>query len=309
LYGYGSVNPSPSQLQRRSGSSLQRRITGPASMPTIASISKRLADGGKSRAVVEECLARIEDRAGEGSRVFLKVHAEASRAAADYYDALRARGAAPSPFAGIPVSIKDLFDIAGDVTLAGSTALRDAAPAKHDAPSVARLRAAGFIPIGRSNMTEFAFSGLRTNPPSGPPATPHDRKTARTPGGSSSGAAVSVTDGMAFGGLGTDTGGSCRIPAALCGIVGFKPTAYRVPTAGAFPLSTSLDSIGPLAATVACCAALDAVLAGEPIVELAPFPLAGLRMAGPQTMVLEGVEPMVARGFEAGLAALRQARG
>ena len=112
---------------------------------------------------------------------------------------------------------------------------------------------------------------------------------------------------MAFGALGTDTGGSCRIPAALCGIVGFKPTAHRVPTAGAFPLSTSLDLVGPLAATVACCAVLDAVLAGEPALDLAPFPLAGLRMAVPQTLVLENIEPAVARAFDAALAALRKA--
>src|SRR5262249_7745976 len=159
----------------------------------------------------------------------------------------------------------------------------------------------------RTNMTEFAFSGLGINPHYDTPRNPHDRPAARIPGGSSSGAAVSVTDGMAFGALGTDTGGSCRLPAAFCGIVGFKPTAHRVPTAGAFPLSTSLDSIGPLAATVECCATLDAVLAGEPAVELVPFPLAGLRMAVPQTMVLEGVEPVVARAFESALAALRKA--
>jgi aspartyl-tRNA(Asn)/glutamyl-tRNA(Gln) amidotransferase subunit A len=276
-------------------------------MSSIAKTARALAAGAKSRALVEECLARIEDPAGEGKRVFLKVHSAAARAAADYYDHLSGRGAAPSPFAGIPISIKDLFDIAGDVTTAGSTALRDAAPAKQDAPSVARLRAAGFIPIGRSNMTEFAFSGLGINPHYDTPSSPYDRKAApRIPGGSSSGAAVSVTEGMALGGLGTDTGGSCRIPAALSGIVGFKPTAYRVPTVGAFPLSTSLDSIGPLAATVECCAILDAVLAGEPVTELPEFPLAGLRMAVPQTMVLDHVEPAVARAFDAALAALRK---
>jgi aspartyl-tRNA(Asn)/glutamyl-tRNA(Gln) amidotransferase subunit A len=197
--------------------------------------------------------------------------------------------------------------MAGDVTTAGSRALKDAAPAARDAPCVARLRAAGFIPIGRTNMTEFAFSGLGINPHYGTPLNPYDRSAGRIPGGSSSGAAVSVADAMALGALGTDTGGSCRIPAALCGIVGFKPTARRVPTAGAFPLSTSLDSIGPLAATVACCAVLDAVLAGEPVAELAPFPLAGLRMAVPQTMVLEGLQPAVARAFESALAALRKA--
>jgi aspartyl-tRNA(Asn)/glutamyl-tRNA(Gln) amidotransferase subunit A len=276
-------------------------------MRRIAEAAADLAAGARSRGLVEECLTRIGDHAGEGSRTFLKVHAEDALAAADLYDRMRARGAAPSPFAGIPVSIKDLFDIAGDVTTAGSTALRDAAPATRDAPSVARLRAAGFIPIGRSNMTEFAFSGLGINPHYGTPANPHDRKAARIPGGSSSGAAVSVTDGMALAGLGTDTGGSCRIPAALCGIVGFKPTARRVPTQGAFPLSTSLDSIGPLAPTVACCAVVDAVLAGEPSLALPPFPLEAVRLAVPQTMVLDGLAPEVARAFEAARAALRKA--
>src|SRR5262245_53049844 len=276
-------------------------------MQSIAQAAAELAAGAKSRALVEACLARIDDAAGEGKRAFLKVHAEAALAAADYYDRLRARGASPSPFAGIPISIKDLFDIAGDVTTAGSTALRDAAAAARDAPSVARLRAMGFIPIGRTNMTEFAFSGLGINQHYGTPSNPYDRKAARIPGGSSSGAAVSVTDGMAFCGLGTDTGGSCRIPAALCGIVGFKPTARRVPTQGAFPLSTSLDSIGPLAATVACCAVVDAALAGEPSFELAPFPLESVRIAVPQTMVLDGLTPEVARAFEAALAGLHKA--
>ena len=276
-------------------------------MPSLAQLRTELAKGGASRGLVEQCLTRIADQSGEGGRVFLKVHAADALAAADFYDRVRVRGAAPSPFAGIPVSIKDLFDIAGDVTTAGSVLLREAAPAERDAPCVARLRAAGFIPIGRTHMTEFAFSGLGINPHYDTPRNPYDRQAGRIPGGSSSGAAVSITDGMAFGALGTDTGGSCRIPAALCGIVGFKPTAHRVPTAGAFPLSTSLDSIGPLAATVECCAALDAVLAGEPAVDLPQFPLDGLRMALPQTLVLESVEPAVASAFESALAALRKA--
>src|SRR5215471_15050513 len=249
-------------------------------MHTLQELSAQLAkDQTTSRALVEGCLARIADPAGEGARTFLKMHRDAALAAAGQQDALRKASRAPSPFAGIPVSIKDLFDIEGDVTTAGSLALRDAPPATADAPAVARLKAAGFVVIGRTNMTEFAFSGLGLNPHYGTPANAYDRPAGRIPGGSSSGAAVSITDGMAFGALGTDTGGSCRIPAALCGIVGFKPTAYRVPTAGAFPLSTSLDSIGPLAATVACCAALDAVLAGDPIVDLSPLPLARLQPA------------------------------
>src|SRR5262244_4029500 len=276
-------------------------------MPSLSQLKVELARGGKSRGLVEQCLARIADQSGEGGRVFLKVHAADALAAADFYDRVRSRGAAPSPFAGIPVSIKDLFDIAGDVTTAGSVLLRDAKAAEHDAPVVARLRAAGFIPIGRTNMTEFAFSGLGINPHYDTPRNPHDRPAARIPGGSSSGAAASVTGGMAFGALRTDTGGSGRIPAAFCGIVGFKPTAHRVPTAGAFPLSTSLDSIGPLAATVECCATLDAVLAGASSTELLPCSLDGLRLAVPQTMVLDNMEPAVADAFGRALAALRNA--
>jgi aspartyl-tRNA(Asn)/glutamyl-tRNA(Gln) amidotransferase subunit A len=275
-------------------------------MRSILAAVADLESGHKSRDLVEDALARIEDRAGEGQRTFLEVNAAAARAAADFHDQMRAHGA-HAPFAGIPISIKDLFDIAGEVTTAGSLVLRDTEPATADAPAVARLRAAGFIPVGRTNMTEFAFSGLGINPHHGTPANPYDRGAARIPGGSSSGAAVSITDGMALGALGTDTGGSCRIPAALCGIVGFKPTARRVPTRGAFPLSTSLDSVGPLAASVSCCAVLDAVLAGESSFELPELPPAGLRLAAPQTMVLDGAEPAVARAFDAALGAIGKA--
>jgi aspartyl-tRNA(Asn)/glutamyl-tRNA(Gln) amidotransferase subunit A len=276
-------------------------------MKTIAHSMKSLAAGGKSRGLVEECLARISDAAGEGERTFLKTHAAQALAAADFFDRQRASGIGLPPFAGIPISVKDLFDVAGDVTTAGSRILRDAAPATRDAPAVARLRAAGFIVIGRTNMTEFAFSGIGINPHYGTPLNPFDRKAGRIPGGSSSGAAVSVCDGMAIGAIGTDTGGSCRIPAALCGIAGFKPTAARVPKEGAFPLSMTLDSVGPLGATVECCAMLDAVLAGDPALDLVPFPLSGLRLAVPQTLVLDNLDAAVAQAFDASLARLRHA--
>ena len=219
-------------------------------------------------------------------------------------DKLRSAGAAPSRFAGIPVSIKDLFDIAGQVTRGGSKVLDDAAPAKADAETVARLRRAGFVVIGRTNMTEFAFSGVGLNPHYGTPKCAFDRATGRIPGGSSSGAAISVTDGMAHLGLGTDTGGSCRIPAAFNGIVGYKPTASRVPTAGALPLSHSLDSVGPLARSVACCASIDAVLAGESERALRPASGNRMRLAVPQNYVLAGMDDAVARDFERALARL-----
>jgi aspartyl-tRNA(Asn)/glutamyl-tRNA(Gln) amidotransferase subunit A len=274
-------------------------------MRTLTQLADDLASNRTtSRALVEECLHRIAAADGEGARVFLRVRADQARAAADLIDRERKAGRATSAFAGIPLSIKDLFDIAGETTTAGSTLLRDAPPATSDAVSVSRLLAAGFIAIGRTNMTEFAFSGLGLNSHYGTPANPYDRASKRIPGGSSSGAAVSITDGMAFGALGTDTGGSCRIPAAMCGIVGFKPTARRVPLTGAFPLSSSLDSIGPLAAAVECCAIIDGVLAGEPVGELQPLPLAGLRFAIPQSLVFDDIESEVADAFAKAIAKL-----
>ena len=233
--------------------------------PTILQLASDLAAGRtSSRKLTEEALGRIEDPAGEGSRTFIKVYKEQALAAADASDALRKAGMVPGPLAGIPVSIKNLCDVAGETTLSGSKALDDAQPAHADAPVVARLRAAGAVIVGSTNMSEFAFSGVGFNPHYGTPGNPADRK--RVPGGSSAGAAVSVADRMAVAALGTDTGGSVRIPAAVCGIVGFKPTARRVPIDGVVPLSTSLDSIGPLANSVECCAIVDAVFAAEPIV-------------------------------------------
>src|SRR5437588_846894 len=169
-----------------------------AAFRPIAALAHELAEGQTtSRRLVEAALARIADAGGEGGRVFTKVHAQGALLAADASDRLRKQGVVPSPVAGLPVSIKDLFDIAGEVTTAGSKVLRDAAPAAADAVAVARLRAAGAVVIGRSNTSEFAFSGIGINPHYGTPANPYDRGRRRIPGGSSSGAAVSVADGMA----------------------------------------------------------------------------------------------------------------
>ncbi len=156
-------------------------------------------------------------------------------------------------------------------------------------------------------MTEFAFSGLGINPHYGTPRSPWDRAAGRIPGGSSSGTAVSVSDGMAVAGLGTDTGGSCRIPAAFCGIVGYKPTARRVPVTGVLPLAPSLDSVGPLAPSVACCAVIDALLAGETPTLPGPANLAGLRLAVPTNVVLDGMDATVSNAFDRALAALSEA--
>jgi len=277
-------------------------------MKTLAGLARDLGAGATtSRRLVEECLGRIADPKGEGPRTFLKVHAETARAAADYYDQLRKRGVTLSPWAGIPVSIKDLFDMAGDVTTAGSIVLLGQPPASADCAAVARLRAAGLIPIGRTNMTEFAYSGLGLNPHYGTPLSPFERSRRRAPGGSSSGAAVSIVEEMSYGALGTDTGGSCRIPAAFCGVVGFKPTARRVPVTGAFPLSRTLDSVGPLAASVACCAALDAILADEPRAALEVMGLRGRRFVVPTHYALDSLESHVASSFERAIRQLRTA--
>ena len=207
--------------------------------------------------------------------------------------------------AGIPVSIKDLFDIAGQTTAAGSTVLARAPVAATDSLSVARLRAAGAVFTGRTNMTEFAFSGVGINPHYGTPINPADAVVKRIPGGSSSGAAVSVATGAAFLGLGSDTGGSIRIPAALCGIVGFKSTARLVPTHGVLPLSTSLDTVCALTRSVR-----DAVLAHEVLaartVTLLHKPLAARRFAIARTQMQEGLDGTVAQAFEQTLTLLRQ---
>jgi aspartyl-tRNA(Asn)/glutamyl-tRNA(Gln) amidotransferase subunit A len=278
-------------------------------LPTLAALADDLAAGRTSaRKLVEECLAKIADPAGEGQRTFIHVDKDAALDAADAMDRLRKANAAPSRFAGIPVSIKDLFDIKGQVTRAGSRALEEGAtPAAQDAPVVARLRQAGFVVIGRTNMTEFAFSGIGINPHYGTPKGAWNRSEGHIPGGSSSGAAVSVVDGMAHGALGTDTGGSCRIPAAYNGIVGYKPTQRRIPLDGGVPLSFSLDSYGPLARSVDCCASLDAVLADEPSVPLRPRPIKGMRLAVPTTVVLDDLDDAVARTFERTLATLSRA--
>ncbi|WP_242224261.1 amidase [Shinella zoogloeoides] len=275
---------------------------------TLNELATNLATGKVTASyLIEDALARIADEAGEGARAFLKVHAGKARTAARAADDLRGAGLAPSRFAGIPIAVKDLFDLAGEATPAGSIALVDAPPAGTDAVAVARLKAAGFIVVGRNNMTEFAFSGVGINPHYGTPANPYDRATGRIPGGSSSGAAVSVADGMVAAAIGSDTGGSCRIPAALCGVVGYKPTASTVPLDGALPLSFTLDSIGPLAGSVDCCASLHEILSGASLASAGERPVAGLRIAVPQSVVFDGIEPYVARTFEAALARLADA--
>ena len=274
-------------------------------MKTLHELAAALA-AGKTTSVklVEGSLARIESYRARGGAAYMDVDAESALQTARASDQARQAGYAPSVLAGLPVSVKDLFDIQGQVTKAGSIALNNAAPATQDAAVVARLRQAGAVLLGRTNMSEFAFSGLGLNPHYGTPRAPHDE--ARVSGGSSSGAAVSVALGMAAAAIGTDTGGSIRIPSAFCGLTGFKPTAHRVPLAGALPLSSSLDSIGPLAVSVACCAAFDAAISGESL-DARPADIRGLRLYVTRDFVCDGLDADVSRAFEAALQKLSQA--
>ena len=254
------------------------------------------------RALLDACLTRIDDPQGEGARAFIAVHAESARRSSE------AAGppSAARPLAGIPVSIKDLFDEAGWVTTAGSVVLRGSQPAQRDATVVARLRAAGAVIVGRTNMTEFAYSGVGLNPHYGTPKSPFERETGYIPGGSSSGAAVSVADGMALAAIGTDTGGSVRIPAAFCGLVGFMPTVTRVPTDGAFPLAPSFDSVGPIARSVGDCRVLDGVLSNS-LLPTTPVAPRSLRLGIASGLPLEALDDAVATTFKASLRKLERA--
>jgi aspartyl-tRNA(Asn)/glutamyl-tRNA(Gln) amidotransferase subunit A len=251
---------------------------------------------------LEAALERINDPAGEGARTFLTVYADTARAEADAADRRARDGSSLGPLDGIIVSIKDLFDVAGEPTRAGSRVLEDAAPAAEDAAAVRRLREAGAIIVGKTSMSEFAFTGVGANPHYGTPGNPADR--ARVPGGSSSGAAVAVADGMCEISIGTDTGGSTRIPAALCGVVGFKPSKYRVPTDGAFPLSHTLDSVGPIARSVEDCAKADTVLAAEEPWPLQPYPLDGLKLGIASGLPLGDLDATVSSKFMVALSAV-----
>ena len=274
----------------------------------VSDIAAQLAAGTLSaRDHVEACLAAIDSE--DGTRAFITVNIEAARTAADRIDAMRNAGATLPPFAGVTLSVKDLFDIAGEVTRAGSRVLDDATPASRDAAVVARLRAAGFIIIGRANMTEFAYSGLGMNPHYGNPRSPYgrDEGEGHIAGGSSSGSAVSIADGMAAATIGTDTGGSTRAPAALCGIVGMKPTMRRMPSAGVYPLSTSFDAAGPMAASADCCAILDDLMTGGDGLAETAFPVAGLRFALPRGYLFDDLDPEVTASLDAAIDRLSEA--
>ncbi len=247
--------------------------------------------------------------AGPDARLAFIRHFGGAAAVAAFVDAQQRVGAPVPPLAGLAISVKDLFDVAGQPTTAGSIALADAAGAKVDAPAVARLRAAGAALVGHTNMTEFAFSGVGINPHHGTPVNPVTARldaSPRIPGGSTSGGAVTVATGAAWAALGSDTGGSIRIPAALQGLVGFKSTARLVPTAGAIPLSTTLDTACAITRSVRDAVLMHEILAARSVA-LVGRPLDTLRFALPTTTLLEEMDTSVAASFTRTIEALRAA--
>ncbi|WER44482.1 amidase [Cupriavidus sp. WKF15] len=275
-------------------------------LPDLNTLNARLREGATSRAELVETAANAATDV-RAQAVFLHSTFDTALQTARAADAACRAGKPLHPLAGLPVSVKDLFDVAGEVTRAASAVRHDAAPASADAAVVARLRQAGAAIVGRTNMTEFAFSGVGINPHFGTPVNPASADgVARIPGGSSSGAAVSVALGLAVAALGSDTGGSIRIPAALCGLTGFKPTTRRVPLTGAFPLSYTLDTACAMARTVNDCLMVDSVIADSALVPSAPAP-AAIRLAIPRQVLLDDLDPVVARAFDRALGRLSAA--
>lgn len=269
--------------------------------PDLHTLRKQLDEGSTDAlTLLDQALAAA--RSPRCAHAFVSIDEPGARAAA---------AARTGAFAGLPVSVKDLYDIAGQVTSAGSVVLADQPPAPVDAPAVARLRAAGAALIGRTQMTEFAFSGVGINPHHGTPANVamaalDPAAPAGVPGGSSSGGAVSVAAGAAVAALGSDTGGSIRIPAALHGLVGFKNTQALTPAAGTVPLAPSLDTVCAITRSVRDAVLLHEILA-ERVVRLDAVPLAARRLAVVRTLMLDALEAPVAAAFERALETIAQA--
>jgi aspartyl-tRNA(Asn)/glutamyl-tRNA(Gln) amidotransferase subunit A len=259
-----------------------------------------------STSVTQRLASALEGAASPAAQhVFTQLYADAARASAQHCDAQAQAGRSLGALHGVCITIKDNIDVAGETTLAGGVVCAGEAPALHDAPVLQRLRDAGAVVLGKTNMSEFAFSGVGINPHHGTPANPASAAHARVPGGSSSGAAVSVALGLAEVGIGTDTGGSIRIPAALCGLVGYKSTQARIPCAGVMELSRTLDTVGSITRSVRACLAVDAVLSQQPLPTDA-MSLRGLRFAVPQTLMMDDVDPTVAQAFTATLRRIRE---
>ena len=272
-------------------------------MDTIATAAARLRRGETTAAgLVEASLAAIEQRKARVN-AFITVQADRARQAARHADAERARGLDRGPLHGIPIAIKDLIDEAGLVTTAASTVLDDRI-AQSDATVVTRLREAGAIIIGRTNLHQFAVGTTSEESAFGPVHNPHDHE--RSAGGSSGGSAAAVAADMCVAAIGTDTGGSVRIPAAACGLVGLIATTGEVPNDGVIPMSVSLDHVGPIARSVQDAGWIGDILAGRSPADVRARPLLGLRLVR-LVGYFDVLDPAVRRHFDAALTRLLSA--
>ncbi len=272
---------------------------------SAAEIGLAIKQGLDPVEVTDYFLQRIADRVDQP--VFITVTEERARQEAEASRERHQRGQTLGPLDGVPLAWKDLIDVEGAPTTAASALRRDIKPADRDAPIVANAAAAGMVTLGKVNLTEFAYSGLGLNPHYGSPANPHDHTTPRAPGGSSSGSATAIGFGLCPCAIGSDTGGSVRIPAAFNGLTGYKSSEGRISKEGVVPLSKTLDTIGPLARSVEDCALLDAVLRGvEPTPPSAP-PVTSLHIIVPKNVMLDDLDPAVARNFAQALDRLASA--
>lgn len=270
---------------------------------SAATIGRLIATGTISPVELTSYLFQKID-AYPDKAVFITLTKQRAVREAKQSEARHRAGCPVSPLDGVPIVYKDLVDLEGEVTTAGSNIYRNAPPAKQDATIAANLARAGMISLGKVNLTEFAYSGLGLNPHYGTPNNPHSPQTARVPGGSSAGTGVAIAAGLAPCGIGTDTGGSIRIPASFNGITGYKPSLGRIPDTGIFPLSRTLDSVGPLARSVEDCILLDMVMRGATHTPVIRRALDGITIIVPQTIVLDDLDVAVSRNFEASLARL-----
>lgn len=277
-------------------------------METVTQLAAKLKKG-KLDAVelteqVLDGIAKSDDKA-----IFIDMLPERARSEAKSARKRLKAGEPAGILDGIPIGWKDLFDLKGRVTTAASVVLKSNAPSSTDAALVQMAKQAGMVSVGTLNMTEFAYSGIGLNPHYGTPRNPHDPKVHRSPGGSSSASGVVVAKGLLPVAIGTDTGGSIRIPASFNGVVGFKTSTGHYPMAGVFPLSRSYDTLGPLAQTVEDCAMVDAVLRGLKKVAVKKADVKGRTFIVPSNVVLDGLEDAVAENFENALSRIAKAGG
>lgn len=274
---------------------------------TATGIALAYRSGEADPVEVTQCLlSRIEKSMDD--RVFLEVVPERALAEAKTAAARYKAGRLLSPLDGVPVAWKDLYHVAGTRTTAGSILLKESAPQTADMPCVANAVAAGTVTIGKLNMTEFAYSGLGLNPHFGTAFNPNDRETPRSPGGSSSGSGAAVASRLVPIAIGSDTGGSVRVPASYNGTVGFKTSTGRIDKTGIVPLAATYDTIGPLARSVEDCILADMVMRGAAMSPVCRADLSDLKLFVPTNIVLNDAEPAVMENFERSLRAL-EARG